>query len=106
MLTNCCASGNGCAPIAGSPVAWDGLGTVPTDDNQPPGPTNPARAKRVGQLDAAPDGRNNEFQPTDKWEQQQGADQDDEARLKRKLMICCSCAVGETARDDEAGTNR
>jgi len=106
MLTNCCASGNGCAPVAGSPVAWDGLGTVPTDDIQPPETKKPARAKRLGQLDAAPDGRNNKFQPTDQWEQQQAADQDDEARLKRKLVICRNCAVGETARDNEAGANR
>jgi hypothetical protein len=109
MLTNCCASGNGCAPVAGSPVAWKGLGTARTDDTQPPEPKKPARAKReiiVGPLDAAPGGRNNNAQPTDQWEQQQAADQDEEVRLKRKLVICRGCAVGETARDDEAGANR
>jgi len=109
MLTNCCASGNGCAPVAGSPVAWDGLGTAPTEDTQQPEPKKPARAKReiiVGPLDAAPGGQNNKVQPTDQWEKQQAADQDDEARLKRKLVICRSCGAGEKARDDEAGANR
>jgi hypothetical protein len=109
MLTNSCALGNGCAPVAGSPVAWDGLGIAPTGVTQPAEPRKPARAKHeiiVGPLDAAPGGRNNKVQPTDQWEQQQAADQDDEARLKRKLVICRSCGAGETARDDEAGANR
>jgi hypothetical protein len=109
VLTNCCVSGNGCAPVAGSPAAWDGLGTAPADGTQPPGPRKPLRAKReiiVGPLDAAPGVRNKDEQPIGQWEQQQAADQDDEARLKRKLVICHGCAVGQTARDDEAGTNR
>jgi hypothetical protein len=109
MLTNCCALGNGCAPVAGSPVAWDGLGTAPTGVTQPAEPKKPARAKHeiiVGPLDAAPGGRNNKVQSTDQWEQQQAADQDNEARLKRKLVICRGCAVGETVRDDAASANR
>jgi hypothetical protein len=94
--------------VAGSPVAWDGLGTGPTEDTQPPEPEKPARAKReisVSPLGAAPGGRNNKVQPTDQWEQQQAADQDDEATQKRTL-ICHSCAVGETAGDDAASGNR
>jgi hypothetical protein len=108
-LTNCCASGNGCGPVAGSPVAWDGLGTAPADDTQSPEPKKPAPAKRkiiVGPLDAAPGGGNNKVQPTDQWEQTQAADQDDEARLKRKLVICRSCGNRETAGDDAASANR
>jgi hypothetical protein len=109
MLANCCASGTGCAPVAGSPVAWDGLGTAPTDDVQPPEPKKPARAKReiiVGPLDAAAGSRNNKVQPTNEWAQQRAADQDDEARLKRKLVICRNCAAGETKGDDTANANR
>jgi hypothetical protein len=109
MLTGCCVSGIGCAPVAGSPVAWDGFATVPTEDAQPSEPRKPARAKRemiVGPLDAAPAGRDNKVQPTDQWEQQQAADKDEEARLKRQLVICRGCAAGETARNDAASANR
>ena len=89
-------AGNGCAPESGAPIAWDGLGSAPTDDTQPvePQPRKHARAKReaiVGPLDAAATVQNNKVQPKDQWEQQQAADQDDEARLKRKLVICQAC---------------
>ncbi len=105
MLANCCALGNGCAPAAGSPVAWDGLGSAPTDDTQPLElrPKQHARAKReiiLGPLEAAAAEPNSKGQPKDSWEQQQAADQADEARLKRKLMICRTCLAGESARDD------
>ena len=111
MLANCCASGSGCAPAAGSPVAWDGLGPAPTDDAQPLQirPKQPTRAKReiiVGPLNASATEQNRSVQPKDQWEQQQAADQDDEARLKRKLMICRSCLPGESARDDASGGSR
>ena len=105
MLANCCALGNGCLPAAGSPVAWDGLGAAPTDDTQPlePRPKKPTPAKReiiLDPLDAAAAEPNSKVQPKDRWEQQQAADQADEARLKRKLMICRTCLAGESARDD------
>ena len=109
-LANCCAFGNGCVPVSGTPVAWDGLGPAPTDDAQPLEirPKQP-RAKReiiVGPLNAAATEQNRSVQPKDQWEQQQAADQDDEARLKRKLMICRSCLPGESARDDASGGSR
>jgi hypothetical protein len=106
LLANCCALGNGCAPAAGAPIAWDGLGTPPADDQQPTElrPGKPARAKReiiIGPLDAAVAGQNSRTPSKDKsWEAQQAADQDDEAKLKRKLMICQNCRTGESARDD------
>jgi hypothetical protein len=109
MLTNCCTSGNGCAPVAGRQVAREQLGTVPTEVAQLPEPRKPARAKReiiVGPLNAAPGGRDNKVQLTDQWEQQQAADHDDEARLKRKLVICRGCAPSETAREDGADAHR
>jgi hypothetical protein len=111
MLANCCASGSGCAPAAGTPVAWDGLGPAPTEEAQSPEarPKPQARAKReiaVGPLDVAATGQNSRFQPRDEWERQQAADQADDAKLKRKLMICRTCLSGETARDDAAGDSR
>ncbi len=111
MLANCCASGSGCAPAAGSPIAWDGLGPAPTEDTQPPEPRPKPRARAgreiiVGPLDAAATERNSKFQPKDNWEQQQLADQQDEARLKRKLKICSTCGTGESASDDAAVGSR
>jgi hypothetical protein len=105
MLANCCALGNGCAPESGAPIAWDGLGAAPTDDIQPlePRPKKPARGKReivVGPLDAATTVQNDKVQPKDPWAKQQAEDQDDEVRLKRKLVICRTCLAGESARDD------
>jgi hypothetical protein len=110
MLANCCASGSGCAPAAGTPVAWDGLGPAPTEEAQPLElrPKQQARAKReiAGPLDVAATEQNHLFQPRDKWEQEQAADQANEAKLKRKLMICRDCQTGESARDNAAGDSR
>ena len=109
MLANCCASGSGCAP-AGSPVAWDGLGPAPTEEAQPLElrPKQQARSKReiAGPLDVAATEQNHRVRPKDQWEQEQAADQADEAKLKRKLMICRNCQTGESARDDAAGGSR
>jgi hypothetical protein len=96
MLAGCCSLGNGCAPEAGAPIAWDGLGTPPTSDTQPVElrPNKPARVKKeiiVGPLGATTAEQNDKVQPKDRWEQEQAADQDDEAKLKRKLMICRTC---------------
>jgi hypothetical protein len=104
MLADCCALGNGCAPESGAPIAWDGLGSAPTSDTQPveSQPKKHARAKReiiVGPLDATPTEPIKKVQPKDQWEQQQAADQGDEMRLKRKLMICSTCLAGDSARD-------
>ena len=87
------------------------LAPAPTSDTQPvePQPKKHARAKReiiVGPLDAAATEQNNKVQPKDQWEQEQAADQDDEMRLKRKLMICRNCLAGESARDDAASSSR
>ncbi|WP_291684888.1 hypothetical protein [Bradyrhizobium sp.] len=96
-LANCCALGNGCAPVSSAaPTAWDGLGSAPTDDMQPvdPPPGKHARAKKeiiLGPLGAAAAERTNKVQPKDQWEKDQAADQDDESKLKRKLIICSTC---------------
>jgi hypothetical protein len=97
MLANCCALGTNCAPASGAPVAWDGLGSAPTENAQPvepaPPPKKQARAKReiiLGPLNAAT-AEQAKVQSKDQWEQGQAADRDDEASLKRKLKICSTC---------------
>lgn len=111
MLAGCCALGNGCAPETGTPTAWDGLGSAPADDTQPvePQPKKHVRAKRefiAGPLDAAATERTNKVRPRDQWEQEQAAEQDDEIRLKRKLVICRTCLAGESARGDATSSSR
>lgn len=108
VLASCCASGSGCGAPPGGPVAWDGLGSAPTEDTQPADPrSNKMRSQReiIGAAEGQQDGR---LQPRDRfkdrsretWEQQQAADQDDEMRLKRKLMICRDCGTSGPNRDD------
>jgi hypothetical protein len=104
-LANCCTSGSGCAPEAGVPTAWDGLGPAPAGDSLPAStsPKRSARAKReiiVGPLDSVPAERNSKTAAKDAYEQQQTADQADENRLKRKLTICRTCLTHEAAPDD------
>ena len=111
MLAGCCTFGNGCAPESRAPVAWDGLGAAPASDSQPVElqPKRQARTKRevvLGPIDAAPTEQNSRVQPKNRWEQEQAADQDDEARLKRKLIICSACSTAEPARDDRTGSTR
>jgi hypothetical protein len=104
MLAGCCALGNGCAPESGAPVAWDGLGSAPASDAPPVElqPAKPTRAKKEiipGPLDAAAAEQNGKTQPNaqpktqpkGQWEQEQAADQEDDAKLKRQLMICRTC---------------
>ena len=116
-LANCCVSGTGCAPVAGSPVAWDGLGAPPTEDDQsaeapPKQHARPGREIIVGPLGAPASERSGKPQLKDKaqlkdaWEQEQAADQADDAKLKRKLMICRTCLAGESGHDDAAGSSR
>ena len=110
-LADCCALGNGCVPVSGAPIAWDGLGTAPTSDAQPgePQPKKHARTKReiiIGPLDAAATEQNDKVQSKDRWEQEQAADRDDEIRLKRKLVICRDCSAGESARGDATSSSR
>jgi hypothetical protein len=105
LLANCCGSESGCGPVARSPVAWDGLGSAPSGGTQAllSPPKRPTRAKReiiLGPLNAGAIERNSGVQPKDSYERQQAADQDDENKLKRKLMICRTCIASEPVRDD------
>jgi hypothetical protein len=109
-LADCCASGSGCGAPPGGPVAWDGLGSAPTENTQPvelqPQP-NKKRSRSeiiVGPIGDAEGQPNRKQRSGDSWEQQQAADRDDEMRLKRKLMICSNCGTSEPTRDDAAAS--
>jgi hypothetical protein len=113
MLGSCCLSGNCYAPVAGSaPAAGpmgvattsgpadvattsapDGLGASPMDEPQadlPAKPRKTAQRRRgtYGESDASAASRYR----GDSFEEQEAADRADEARLKRKLIICQNCA--------------
>jgi hypothetical protein len=104
LLANCCGLGNGCAPTAGAPLAWDGLGSAPTE-NAPPMELKPKKHASADReivdrrRDAAAAEPNQRLQPNDSWEERHAADQVEEARLKRKLIICSAC-TGESARSE------
>ena len=114
MLTNCCALGNGCGPESGTPAAWDGLGAAPTDDSQSvePQPRKLVRARPaiiVGPLGAVATEQTEQtdkVQSKDQWRQEQAAVQDDEMKLKRKLVICPTCLASEPAPGGATSSSR
>jgi hypothetical protein len=107
MLGGCCLSGNCYAPVANSaPAAGptgvattsapDGLGPALADDEPqadvPAKPKKTAQRRRdtvVGESEASSASRYR----GDTYDQQEAADRADEARLKRKLIICQNCAT-------------
>jgi hypothetical protein len=102
-LGGCCISGNGCyAPVAGAgagagaPIAWDGLGSPPTDvaeasEYQPKKKTRPRREIIVGPLGDVSAAPNSRSRASEAWAEQEAADQADESRLKKQLRICSNC---------------
>src|SRR5260370_33102291 len=105
-LGGCCISGNGCyAPVAGAPIAWDGLGSPPTDvaevsEDQPKTKkTRPRREIIVGPLGDVAAAPNSRSQASESWAQQEAPDQADESRLENKLRNCRNCMTAP-ARDD------
>jgi len=118
LLGGCCLSGNCYAPVAGSApaVAPTGVATTSAPAVAPPGvvttsapdglnpalmdepeadvpakPRKTAQRKReaIGESEASAASRYR----GDEYEQQEAADRADEARLKRKLIICQNCAT-------------
>jgi hypothetical protein len=116
MLGSCCLSGNcyapvtglaatpgapmSSAPMSGAPTAGvpmsapDGLAALP--DDEPQAADMPAKPRKTAQ-------RRKDFDPIgetssaaryrgDAYEEQLAADKADEARLKRKLIICQNCS--------------
>ncbi len=101
MLGSCCLSGSCYAPVtgmAGTPgvaatTAPDGLGPDPADQPQadatPPKPRKTAQRRRdADSIEASSASRYR----GDAYEEQLAADKADEARLKRKLIICQNCS--------------
>ncbi len=111
-LAGCCASGTGCyAPVAGTPVAWDGLGPPPDDqprvitengvtEEQPKRPAKPvAKPNGGGTAAAAIKPHSDEW-----WAQKEAADRDAEKALARKLIICHGCSSAPTKEDGATGS--
>lgn len=95
-LAGCCASGNGCyAPLPGTPIAWDGLGSPPIENETEYKPKRTSRPKTeivVGPLnEPAATQADPKSQPQDRWTQEQAADRDADAKLTKQLMICRNC---------------
>jgi hypothetical protein len=111
-LAGCCASGSGCyAPVAGTPVAWDGLGPPP--DDQPRVVTEKGvieeQPKRAAKPVVKPNGGGtaaSAIKPhSDEWWAQKDAeDRDAEKALTRKLIICRGCSSSSTKEDGATGT--
>jgi hypothetical protein len=94
-LAGCCASGNGCyAPLPGTPIAWDGLGSPPTENEREYKPKRTPRSNTeivVGPLNETRAQADPKSQPQDQWTQEQAADRDADAKLTKQLMICRNC---------------
>jgi hypothetical protein len=98
-LTGCCASGTGCSttPMAGAPIAWDGLGEPPTANDEPGEEKRPAKRKTarnreiiLGPLNDAP-ARSDAKARYDEWTRQPNEDIEADARLARQTKICKGC---------------
>jgi hypothetical protein len=98
-LTGCCASGTGCSttPMAGAPIAWDGLGEPPTANDAPGEEKRPAKRKTarnreiiLGPLNGAP-AQSDAKARYDEWTRQPNEDVEADARLARQTKICRGC---------------
>jgi hypothetical protein len=111
-LGGCCISGNGCyytpalgtPTVPGAPIAWDGLGSPPTDvadapEVQPKKKSRPRREIIVGPLGDVAAAPNSRSHASESWAQQEAADQADEIKLKKQLRICSNC-LPTPARED------
>jgi hypothetical protein len=98
MLGSCCLSGNCYAPMADTATgiaaeAPDGLALVPADEPEAEVPAKPKKyAQRRKDVDALGDASASARNRGDAYEQQLAVDKADEARLKRKLIICQNCS--------------
>jgi hypothetical protein len=95
-LAGCCLSGNGCyAPLTETPVAWDGLGSAPTENGDEYKPKRNSSRKHeiiVGPLnDTAAQSDHLKSQSNDRWATEQAANREADAKLTKQLMICRNC---------------
>jgi hypothetical protein len=98
-LAGCCASGTGCSttPMAGAPIAWDGLGEPPAANDAPGEEKRPAKRKTarnreiiLGPLNGAPAQADAKAR-YDEWTRQPNEDVEADARLARQTKICKGC---------------
>jgi hypothetical protein len=87
-LGGCCLSGSGCNTPIDTATAMpnpDGLGQPPAVDSPSPAPKQRVSSRRKSQGD----------EPSPVYGNSNAGDnfEDDEARLRRKLIICQGCAV-------------
>jgi hypothetical protein len=109
-LAGCCLSPNGCyAPLPGAPIAWDGLGTAPTESETTGAtevrPRKTARQKKeiiLGPIGAAAAEPKPQLTGREAYLQQEAADRADEEKLTKRLMICSNCLPARTS-DDASG---
>jgi hypothetical protein len=113
MLGSCCLSGNCYAPVtgvaatpgvptAGVPTATAGVpastpdGLVTVEDDEPRAADLPAKPRKTAQrrrdFDSMGEASSSARYRGDAYEEQMAADKADEARLKRKLIICQNCS--------------
>jgi hypothetical protein len=106
-LAGCCMSGNGCyTPLPGAPVAWDGLGSSPSEDAME-SERKPKRQLRTEAV-ARPDREaiaTSDAKPISKerWAEQEAADRIAEGALAKKLVICRGCSLPPAKDDDATG---
>jgi hypothetical protein len=121
MLGSCCLSGNCYAPVtgvaatpggpmSGAPVSGVPMSGVPTagvptsapdglaavSDDEPPAADLPAKPRKTAQrrrdFESMGEASSASRYRGDSYEEQMAADKADEARLKRKLIICQNCS--------------
>ena len=96
-LAGCCMSGNGCyAPLPGTPIAWDGLGTDPNDGTQ----NIVRKPKRRPKTEIVTGSIGDSTMRSDELSGKAGAEKleerDADVALARKLIICRGCSSSPT----------
>ena len=113
-LAGCCLSPNGCyAPLPGAPIAWDGLGTAPTETETTGAtedrPRKTARVKKeiiIGPIGAAAAEPKPKLTGREAFLQQEAADRVEEEKLTKKLKICSDCLPARTSDDANGRSTR
>jgi hypothetical protein len=111
-LAGCCLSPNGCyPPVAGAPIAWDGLGSPPAEmsesaaaqpEDAPKHPSQPKKKIAAGQAGASAAEPKRKLEGRDAYIQQEAEDRAAEEKLTRKLTICSNCLPARTQNDASA----
>jgi hypothetical protein len=109
-LAGCCVSGNGCyAPLPGTPIAWDGLGSAPTEtyratEYRPRQKSRPKKEIIIGPIGEGADMSDVGPHSHEWWAQREAADRAAESALTKKLIICRGCSPPPAREDDATGS--